>query len=293
VQNHEQNNFGYRRGFVLGLTLAEAALLLLFVILLLLVVGFERRDRQIAQLSGAEAYLAQIIGSLDMSTAQLQESVEKLTELRKIAEAAGHEWDDDFLELVRDVASVSSLSQADNLLSSLADKERDLQALVDQLSEVSSETDILELVDKIEEQDDTIRNQRGQLVDLQNRYARQGSSAIMPSCWTTPEGTIDYIFDVVLSSDGILVVEVAPASREQERQRLPMGVGLDTEVYSMAQFRTVTRQLFNWSVQNECRFYVTVYDLTEAHEKDLYKDLLATVEGHFYKRLTGNAPPIR
>jgi len=63
------------------------------------------------------------------------------------------------------------------------------------------------------------------------------------------------------------------------------------EVLSESVFLARTRPLFQYSQQENCRFFVVVYDATASHEKPLYKSLLRAVEGHFYKRLDyGPAP---
>lgn len=49
--------------------------------------------------------------------------------------------------------------------------------------------------------------------------------------------------------------------------------------------------LYDSSLVANCRFFVTVYDATGPAEKDLYKSLLRTVEGHFYKRLSLEPAP--
>ena len=49
-----------------------------------------------------------------------------------------------------------------------------------------------------------------------------------------------------------------------------------------AQFRNMSRPVYEWSVKKGCRFFVRVYDLTKAEEKAIYKQHLRTVEEHFY-----------
>ena len=55
---------------------------------------------------------------------------------------------------------------------------------------------------------------------------------------------------------------------------------------SEEQFRARTRGLYDYGrrAENQCVFHVFVWDGTAASEKERYKDLLRTVEGHFYKQ---------
>jgi hypothetical protein len=283
--------YGYRRGFVLGLTLAEAALLLIFVILMLLVVGFERRDRKIQELSALESVLEDNVPPGSTPSEYLGAKLQQLASLQQIAEASGHEWDEDFLELVKAVASTKDESVLVDAAKALRQKEMQLQKVAEQISRIQGAEGVRELALKMGDQEATIQNQRGQLVDLRGRLARAGVMGVLPSCWTTPEGKIDYLLDVVLDSRGIRVRESFPKSRAAERARLPLQPMSSTRIYSQGEFRIATRALFDWSVANECRFYVTVFDGTRPYEKNLYKQLMETVEGHFYKRQAKNAPP--
>lgn len=283
--------FGYRRGFVLGLTLAEAALLLVFVILLLMVAGFERRDRAIQSLELLRSAAAEMapagVDPIDFAADQLV----MLTELREVAESAGHEWNEDFIELVRAVAAAtkgSELVDANRVLQEAQDR---LDRMLEALGQFEGAEALEELLERVADSEARLSNQRGQLAALRDRLDRSGQGGVLPSCWTTPEGRIDYLLDVVLGSDGIRMRESFPESRRAERERLPLGPIATSRTYSQGEFHTLTKAVYDWSVARECRFYVTIFDGTQAHEKERYKSLLTTVEGHFYKRLTNSAAP--
>lgn len=72
---------------------------------------------------------------------------------------------------------------------------------------------------------------------------------------------------------------------------VPMPVVDPIEVLSPAEFLRRTEPLYNHSLAANCRFFVVVYDSTGSMEKELYKHLLRTVEGHFYKRLDRGPAP--
>jgi hypothetical protein len=63
------------------------------------------------------------------------------------------------------------------------------------------------------------------------------------------------------------------------------------EVLSERLFLDRTQPLFESSLAENCRFFVTVFDATGPAEKNRYKSLLRTVEGHFYKRLSLERSP--
>jgi len=283
-----QAGLGYRRGFVLGLTLAEAALLLVFIVMLLLVAGFERRDREIASLQIFQRTVAEVLPGGLQETPHLLEQVEKVRELQEVAEAAGHQWNDDFIELVRAVAATPLQEGLVDIVTALQEEQQRLQRVADQLG--SGGAEIVDMATQLAAHEAAIANYRGQVVSLRERLARSGRGGDLPSCWMTPEGKIDYLLDVVLDPEGIRARESFPAYRQPERDRLPLPEIPAGSLYTPAHFLSTTRAVFDWSVANECRFYVVVYDGTGAHEKELYKSLLRTVEGHFYKREDRGAP---
>jgi len=112
-------------------------------------------------------------------------------------------------------------------------------------------------------------------------------------CWVQPNGTIDYLYDVVLTSDGIRMKEYAHPSRAAERALLPMPAADPTETLSEQEFLTRTYPLYQRSQADNCRFFVWIYDGTGAQEKTLYKRLRRTVEGNFYinRNREDAAPP--
>lgn len=283
--------FGYRRGFVLGLTLAEAALLLVFVILLLMVAGFERRDRVIASLGSLQSVLAESAPADVDPVRYADEQLAALAELREAAQSAGHDWDDDFIELVRAIVESASANDLVDASKALQDKQDQLDRMLEALGDVEGAEGMAQLLERLADSEARLSNQHGQLMALRDRLERSGQGGVLPSCWMTPEGRIDYLLDVVLASDGIRMRESFPESRRAERDRLPLPTISSGRTYSQGEFQALTKATYDWSVARECRFYVTIFDGTRDHEKERYKSLLTTVEGHFYKRLTNSAAP--
>jgi len=110
-------------------------------------------------------------------------------------------------------------------------------------------------------------------------------------CWVKPDGAIDYLYDVVLTSGGIRMREYALPHRLSERTKLPMPAVDFRETLTPSDFLRRTRPLFDRGLAENCRFFVVIFDATGFSEKLLYKGLLKTVEGHFYKRLDDGPAP--
>lgn len=285
-----EQEFAYRRGFVLGLTLAETALLLIFVLLLLLVVGFERREKLIVALTNENhVFLELLPRGVPLDT--LERDLLLLAELKEVGLTANEQWDEKFLELIRSAASASQEDGVVDLVSSLAEERAHFRKLVDALSDVNTSEDVMELATQVLDMEALLKNQRGQINDLMGQLSNRGGGGVLPSCWTNADGKADYLLDVVLDGRGIRARETHSEARRQQRGRLPMAVVDSSAVYSKADFMLLTRALFDWSVERECRFYVTVYDETGSDAKEQYKALMQTVEAHFYKRQSLGAAP--
>jgi len=129
---------------------------------------------------------------------------------------------------------------------------------------------------------------KGQMTNLQHRCGSGGTQ--MPPCWVTANGEAEYIFDVDLVSGGedgqILLHDDHVTSHDDDKARLFQSVTFDRPL-TESQFLDQTGALYAFGRQQkpECRFFVRVQDRTEAHDKEVFKDLLLTVEEHFYKKL--------
>ena len=272
----------YRRGFVLGLTLAEAMLLLLFVILLLLLLGFERREKEIEDLREIQerfAFLAE--GREDQELLRLIEKAEVLAELEQ---SEGVEISDDFIELVQQMVAESRSSGVD-LVKKLEEQNEEIEALQEELeafSELGSPESIQEDLELAAADESTLR---GQVAEMRRRLEAAGNGRVLPSCWSTEDGKTQYLMDITLVDEGILAQETIPEGRESSRARLPLSNRDLTEPLSIGQFLAWTREVFRYSVAEECRFYVRVQDSTGPMMKERFKALLLTVENHFYKLL--------
>ena len=128
-----------------------------------------------------------------------------------------------------------------------------------------------------------LSNTKGQLENLRQQFARGGRGVDAVPCWSTPAGKPEYIFDVALTSNGLIVRDRKLPHRQEEQQLLPLGdLAFETELTS-ARFLLVTRGIRDWSNQHECRFFVRAFDKTAVTEKAIYKRHLKSVEERFYK----------
>jgi hypothetical protein len=287
----------YRRGFVLGLTLAETVLLLTFVVLLLLVVGFARREKLYMDEQKKAAELAQALAEaapIESLSGLSPRQIEAVVEIVREATLSGANWDDEFLELVK--TTVSRLSQDPSLADArkLLESERSaLEARREEIEKILGNGDSEEALDSLlaekRQLAGDLERLQGRNRELADQLVRVGG--VLPSCWVEG-GKPVYVFDVVLESDGLRMRERTPHRLRPELKTLLGGAAVEAkQLLTPTEFLKITRPLFDHSVEEDCRFYVTVFDGTSAEEKDVYKRLMQTVEGHFYKLQSNEAPP--
>ncbi|GAA3262657.1 hypothetical protein GCM10020258_27200 [Sphingomonas yabuuchiae] len=124
---------------------------------------------------------------------------------------------------------------------------------------------------------------KGSMAYAARRLEALGKGSEKPACWATRTGSPEYIFDVTLTSGGIVTRDRALPNRRAEQVRLPLSNMAYGRVLQGPGFQAMTKPLFDWGEAHGCRFFVMVTDRTGASEKRRYKTLLLWVEGHFYK----------
>src|SRR5258708_17896802 len=75
-----------------------------------------------------------------------------------------------------------------------------------------------------------------------------------PSCWTTPAGQTEYIFDVTLADAGVHVRHASAARASDKAWPLVGQFGREAMINEKV-FIGATK-LFEWSKGQNCRFYV-------------------------------------
>lgn len=243
--------------------MAEVGILIIFVLLLLIGLDrlFMRRSRENNEIATA------VRGALGLPSSSRSEEIERL---------------------VRSLRDSADTPEGRSRLITAQTALEEMQRVRDEIiAKDGSET----LAKEIERQTYRIANQEGQLQRYESQLKKAGLGKGERPCWVKPDGTIEYLYDVVLSSTGIRMRGYDYPHRRQERSTLPLPTTDPNETLSMDEFLRRTAPLYNTSVAQNCRFFVVVYDGTGETEKEIYKKELRTVEGHFYKRLDLGQPP--
>jgi len=276
-----EQHTAYRRGLVLGLTMAEVGILVIFVLLLLLALA--AFDRQ------------QYAGAVPVPTQRMVQLTTAEQALRAITDAVGAEPADtpeEITELVRAVAESAHSADGQASLRAVRSALEELERTEEEIRRVAERLDGEAgggMAATVAQQSRDLAIKEGQLKYAEERLRAlgRGGAGARP-CWVEPDGSVVFLYDVILTRGGIrmrLRDEVLGSPRLTD-----LGVpALDPAVtMSEDEFRSRTRSLYDYGrrAENQCRFHVYVWDATAAAEKERYKQLLRTVEGHFYKQTT-------
>jgi len=319
------NSKHYRRGLVLGLTLAEIFLLLLFLLLLVFsyLLNVEKIKWDPVKKVLVEANLpADTTAEIQSSVANLREQVvsyeavvevlpdaesmitaiNEFVQLKERLREQGVEVDNP--DVLR--SRLQAMSDADLLAKEYENICGDLKQLKEQLTndfsaptaqaalESCPSDKRLDVSDLEPENMEEAKQIIERLQRTNNRLNKNltdlsgGKGLVYPPCWASPSNPERplYSYNVSIKDDGLLVV--LADDRTGQDLSVFKGDARDPDydrVLSRREFLDQTRGLFDWSVENQCRFFVRVIDQTSADNKSGYKDYLATVETHFYKYL--------
>jgi hypothetical protein len=275
-----EQHTAYRRGLVLGLTMAEVGILVIFVLLLLLALAAFERQRYAAtaavpperleELAAAEAALQSITTAVGVRQADTPAEIQEL--VRVVTQAA---------ESPEGQASLQAVRSA---LEEIKRTEEQIRRTAERLEGESTS-----MAATVAQQSRDLAIKEGQLQYAEQRLrAAAGQGAGARPCWVEPDGSIVFLYDVILTSAGIRMRLREGVLGSPRLADLPLPAVDRYLVMSDDDFRAKTRALYDYGrrEENQCRFHVYVYDGTAPAEKERYKDLLRTVEGHFYKQTT-------
>jgi len=296
----------FRRGVVLGLTMAEALLLLI------LGVRLKTQNTHIAELEkqrdAAQSTLVALQPALDKLAKSQKFDITKdyIRVQQQLADANARLKDAELsVDLVQQAAAATPDMTPEEATRALLNEaaigrqaldaahrfapdmppEAAVQALVDAATignafakSNGSAPDLLAAAGACKADLQSCTNQR---TFLNQRLTAKTGGFDLPPCWVDNKGKIQYIFDASLTDAGIYVEDKSVAGREADQEKLPLsGARFDAKL-STAEFAAAFAPLLRWSDQHGCRFYVKLYDEMREGDRAEYKTLRGTVEGYF------------
>ena len=302
----------FRRGVVLGLTMAEALLLLIFLLMLILGVRLKTQSAEIAALEkqrdDAQSTLVAMQPVFDKLAKRDTFDITKdyVRMQQQLADANARLKDAELsVDLVQQAASLAPADATPEeatraLLNEAAigrqtldaarrfapdlPPELAVEALINaatigqSLKDGGTPDELLAAAGACKADLQSCKNQT---TYLNSRLNAKTGGFDLPPCWVDNKGKIQYIFDASLTDAGIYVEDKAVAGREEDQEKLPLSRAHYGEPLGPGEFSTAFSPLLKWSNDHGCRFYVRLYDDMREGDRAEYKELRGTVEGYF------------
>jgi len=269
-----RDDSAYRRGLILGLTMAEIMVLILFMLLLLLAASVAHHREEIGAKQETIEKQAEKIAQLNIIREQFGELLTKTSTgvtVNDIVQQISRQQD----RMLRLEAEISRLTPFES-------SGKSIETIIQALSREShGKPTTTEIVDKLTQMAQLLNDNetlKGQNVQLSRQIRAAGRGNEFPSCWVTPDGRVESIFELIMSESGIRIIDRAPLHRSEEKKYLPLsGVLYDMEL-DRFEFEAAVRPLYQWSVAHQCRFYVMI--ASSEHSAPIH--LVNAVNGYFY-----------
>lgn len=299
---------GYRRGVVLGFTVAEIVLLILFALLLALagslVTGRAEVDRAVTINNVfREALEALEMNDLDKFKEELTKIVNQHTDyeakLKDVEKRLkGRALPEDVYDRIQSENIDLSTSEGKKKLLDILIVALDAQRQIAESDTTVGKDDIVASCKtgadfrkefgsrSVESVSNYARDVKGQSEHWRDVASKCGLGGTLPPCYReSVSDSIPFVFDVRIKSAGIVLSDTVPGKyRDRFDNNFQQPPPLNRPI-SESEFRAATYQFLEWGRRNECRFYVTVYD-DLANDKDRLKSSLKAIESNFYKRIT-------
>ena len=281
----------YRRGTILGLTLAELLMLLLFLFLLIMAFVINEREERIRKLDEERLVwrteVPAVTGipipappSTVLSRPELDRPIEDLRAIR--------DERDDLRRIIEEVSSPEDLA--------------DLVETYEQLNEIAEEfgeespSDLLDTVVSLFQRARSVRP--GQRPDFTLEEGLEELGSGLEACiWMPFEPGADtkrvaYSYIVTLVPEGVRVSEGNPEAFSEswtgDLPRIPPGT-----VMSVSRFNQLTRRFYEvgemgapiegTNARRPCRFYIRLQRSRRIADVDVYENLVQRVQQNFFR----------
>lgn len=119
---------------------------------------------------------------------------------------------------------------------------------------------------------------------ITSRIEKIGNGLDHPPCWVDAGGKIQYIFDTVLTDEGVIFYDNAIPARVEDQKKLPLSKITYERAINEQDFVNQFSPVLKWSRQQqpECRFVIRLFDNTRPDAKEFYKKWRKKIEESFY-----------
>ena len=266
--SNKKDSKSYAKGVVLGLTMAEIALLIIFI-LLLIFTSMLKKEHELNDIIKKNEEAIKIISQYILNEDKtindelVKASLSLPQLLKKVEEKDLRDTPEEMLPqiLERAVSKLVTAKELENNNENLP-IEKKYEKLLEEKQEITSK----------------LSNLEGQNKNL----LRQCKGVGFPPCWANLSGSPEYIFNLYLRDEGIFIYDNKLPHRQADQAKLDLSrISFETPI-GTKQTIYQTLPLLDYGKQNDCRFFVQIIDETGADKKELYKNLRQTIEANFY-----------
>ena len=136
--------------------------------------------------------------------------------------------------------------------------------------------------EKLLEEKQQLNSKLSNLEGQNKNLLRQCKGIGFPPCWANSSGSPEYIFNLYLRDDGILIHDNKLSHRQADQAKLNLSKIIFETSLTPRNMISQTLPLLDYGKQNDCRFFVQIIDETGSDKKELYKNLRQAVEANFY-----------
>lgn len=300
----------YRRGMVLGLTMAEIMLLLIFLLLLLLSAKLLADQKLVAEAQHArdeavaaktaieEKYdaLVKTLGPEKLKGKSIYEIIDEWQKAEKKLQEKETELEEAIsaMELLEPVKKKNPEMNNEQAKAEVERKVKVADEIEQRAAAMSPGKDPKAALDHFQKAaqigDQALKSGQSpeQLLagascqkNLQQCQASNGDLAeqlarargTLPSCWIDlMTGRPQYIFTANLRNDGIYLYDNKLTDRAVDQAKLPIAPLQFGRAYQPGEFIQAGQPIYQWSDSHDCRFYVRLIDET-SNDKGFYRAL--------------------
>lgn len=306
----------YRRGLILGLTMAEIMLLIIFCLLLALASALKNAHERESGLRalianiGTDATMDAIVNEMrilrervtvaesevnrlkpfEQKASELNDIYKELTQagIDKPESANGKKILSEMMQIAKEVKQASATNSEGNTIADMLSLANQVMSESERPGVTPNPAQIKQMLKDARSANQKVSDIIGQNKNLYEKLKAFGRGTEFPPCWANPDtGRPEYIFDVSIGSTGLTIRRNDLPHRTEQFESLPIqSIEFGREL-SQAEFRHQTNAIRRWGEQQEqkCRFFVRLYDETKPDEKDTFKKYMLTTEESFYKYL--------
>lgn len=273
MRSSREDELVYRRGLVMGLTMAEVMVLVLFALLLL--IGLQAK--RVSEGEGDKKRLVAVAQAMGVAPQEIPENFDRLVAAANIAKelAAQDPGGGEPQAALREAKELLELGREA--------RERLGRNSVGQSRAEAAKNFIKSAGDAFSKSGRKFGSSQMWVSDAANAQDKDsGNGRVLPPCVQGADGKPAYLFTASLYDQKIQLADRDLVAVGATEAAALLEQIVRDQLLTPTEFLQQTAAVYDWSKARNCRFFVWIDDATGVAEKRLYKERLRAVGQHFY-----------